>query len=484
MTTSNKEIWRELGRRFNPFEPAVPPEWWVERQDNPALEMSRRLGEDRNAPYHILLMGPVGSGKTTELFRIAHFRRQAEDCIVFLDVNQHFERIVKDRDAFEKIHAWEILFLIGLGLIQKGHDEGFSEEDLREPAKALAQNWQRLAQTSDTPSVPTLEAGGIFEAAQLLVPAITSAAGADTQTSLAITAGTGFISKAASSIKNWFIPMGCSQKPISDQDSDAQRLLKTVNDLIELIQKADRARRLLVFIDGLDRILDMNRARMLMISSILLTSLRCALVITAPYALYQRQAAVLRSRYSHCYTLFDQTVLDKKEPWKDGPGVDILLKLYQRRTSDLNCPGLIHPEWLRYIAYYSAGQVRNFVRLIGELCDNALLENAEQATQPLVDKTLNYRRRYLETYINKTEIQILQGVIDDKSRALPHHEKTQDLLQDNRLICYHNDIEWYFPHTLLTMFRLQMTEKRAKPQSPEEVLMIKSPSTDLYAHNP
>lgn len=467
MPRTTSELWQEIGNRFDPFHSDVPPEWWVERQNKPALKISRRLEDrSRTAPYHILLMGPIGSGKTTELYRIIHARTQARDCVVFLDVFAHIDRIVKDINAIEKIEAWEVIFLIGLALINKARKMGYSDEDLNAPAKALAESWQRLAQNSNTPGAPVLEVGGIFEAAQLLVPALLTAAGADPETAHAVTAGTGMFSKALSSVKNWFIPIGRSQQHISDQDSEAQRLLNTVNSLIDHIQQRHEDRQLLLFIDGLDYIRDMNRARMVMIDSTLITQLKCSLLITAPYALYQRRPEVLQTRYSYCCALYDEAVLDKEEPWKDGPGIETLLSLYERRTADLACTHLIHPEWLRYIAYYSAGHVRTFVSMIRELADNARLENAERATEELVDETLTYRRKLLGALIDKADIQILQGVIDDEFRSLPDDEKTQDLLQKNRLLCYQNHIEWYFPHTLLTMFHLRMRKQRPKPELP------------------
>jgi hypothetical protein len=462
---SSKDIWREIGIRFNPFEPAVKPEWRVERQDGHAREISSQLGSNRGAPYHILLMGPTGAGKSTELLSAAEERANAEDCVVFVDVYQHFALVVNDTAAFDKIGSWEVVFLIGLALIKKARDEGIPEADLHEAAKALALSWEKLAQASDTPVI-ALEVGAIFEAAQLLVPAFMTAAGAAPVAVLAATAGSGFIAKATRGIKSWFLPMGRSVKTIPDQDTEAQKLLYVVNELIEFVRSRSNAQRLIVFVDGLDRIQKMDHARALMIDSGLLTYLRCALVITAPYALYQRQSTVLNSRYQYCKTLYSEAVLDKKEPWRDGSGIEMLLELYKKRTRDLEAPDLIDDAWLRYLAYYSAGHTRNFVRLISSLADYALIADASSATEALIAKTLRNQRLLLEARLDRSDIAILQSVIDDPKRTLPDDDKTEALLQDNRLLPYLNDSEWYFPHTLLTMHRLSMPTQRPKPQLP------------------
>lgn len=457
-----KEIWREIRRRFDPFEPVQKPEWRARRQNTNIRDISYLLASDPDTAYHLLVMGPAGSGKTTELLGIAAERNAQEDCVVFLDVHRHFDLVLGDKPSFQRVSAWEVLILLGLTLIRKGIDEGIPQEDLQETAKTLAINWEKLGKASGVTPL-SVNVSSIFEAAQLITPALMSAANASPTLSTALNAASAAAAAIARGI-HWTWIMGAAKIPILDQESEAQDLIHTIGLLIQIIRSHTRSRRMVLIIDGLDRIQDIDHAKALMVDSSLFTYIKNAtLIVTAPHALYQRQPTVLQSRYRYSYALYNEMVLDKYEPWKDGPGIETLLELYHKRIADLNAPNFIHEAWLRYIAYYSGGHTRHFVRLIRTLADFAYGSDPNAPIEIPLDRAFRQIRLPLEAGMDKGDIEILEGVIRDPHHALPIHEKTSALLWDDRLLPYVNDAEWYFPHTMLTMFRLEVPHKRPKP---------------------
>src|SRR5262245_48084555 len=65
-----RSAWETVYERFDPYEPATAPAWRIERPKNPVphliADLRRPFGTTR-----CLLMGSVGTGKSTELRRVA-----------------------------------------------------------------------------------------------------------------------------------------------------------------------------------------------------------------------------------------------------------------------------------------------------------------------------------------------------------------------------------------------------------------------------
>jgi hypothetical protein len=129
---SRRDLWREFYDRFDPELPA-PMEWRAPRPHSPAKRMLETLDRPFGTP-RILLMGTVGTGKTTELLRVTEEREQRE-LVVFLDLERHFTNVVKDPNALYRIQAWEVCFLAGLARVgAQVHQDRNGGPALLEPA--------------------------------------------------------------------------------------------------------------------------------------------------------------------------------------------------------------------------------------------------------------------------------------------------------------------------------------------------------------
>ncbi|EPX61001.1 hypothetical protein D187_001653 [Cystobacter fuscus DSM 2262] len=136
-------------------------EWRAPRPHSPAKKMLETLDQPFGIP-RILLMGTVGTGKTTELMRVAEEREQRE-LVVFLDLERHFANVVKDPNALYRIQAWEVCFLAGLALVFRFKERLGTELD-PEMVKQLGQAWQGLAEATKTPA-PQLDLGSFAKEA-------------------------------------------------------------------------------------------------------------------------------------------------------------------------------------------------------------------------------------------------------------------------------------------------------------------------------
>lgn len=438
---SRRDLWRELYDRFDPELPA-PMEWRAPRPHSPAKRMLETLDRPFGTP-RILLMGTVGTGKTTELLRVTEEREQRE-LVVFLDLERHFTNVVKDPNALYRIQAWEVCFLAGLALVAR-FKERLGLELEPELVTQLGRAWQALAEATKTPT-PQLDLGSFAKEALELggTLAATGALGVEAAWGLK-TAKT-----VMGALRSWNLPLGRSEKALPDQDRQVQELLGAVNLLLGEVQS--KHRKVLLVIDGLDRIRDLPRAKALFVESQLLSQLVCPLVVCGPFAL-RHDLATAGVRGFKADALVNEPVLKHDEPSHPGPGVDFFRELYAHRVKDLGkeAQELVGPEQLGELAYRSGGRARDFVRFIRSLAELAWDQDAQTATPALVKQVLDEWRLRQETGLHKGHIQLLQDVMTDPEHRLPPGDLAYELLDYQHLLPYPNNPEWYYPHPLLTM---------------------------------
>src|SRR5262245_19375805 len=105
---SRRAVWEILMDRFDPKVPVRKEAWRASRERSPAAAIVRSLDVPRGIP-RVLLTGTVGTGKTTELLRIAE-ARTAKEFVVFLSLERHFHEVVGDLPALQNVSAWEVCF--------------------------------------------------------------------------------------------------------------------------------------------------------------------------------------------------------------------------------------------------------------------------------------------------------------------------------------------------------------------------------------
>ncbi|WP_437751198.1 hypothetical protein [Sorangium sp. So ce1389] len=448
---SRRPLWELLFQRFDPEQPAELPEWRALRPLSPAEAIGKALDRPFGIP-RVLLTGTVGTGKTTELLRIAQARAPKE-FVVFLNLERHFHEVVGDPAALQQVSPWEVCFLAGLSLLRSAEERlgfAFPEGHLRDLGKA----WAALAKASgEVEKEPELDVAKLAKSMVLLASNTAKTAGGPVGAAV----GTGLSALASvADAGKWSLPFGLEKRALPDQDSQVQTLLRSVNVLIGLVQQ--RASKVLLIIDGLDRIEDFDRAKALLLDSQLIGQLACRTVVCGPFAL-RRDGAIVNVRgFSDVPPLVNVPVLSQADPARPGPGVSFLCDLYARRVADLGAEGLVPQPLLERLAYYSGGRAREFVVFVRRLAEFAWDEGADVATAALVDRVLDERRRRRETGLHRGHIRLLEAVAADPDHRLPEDELAYKLLTYGALLPYPDGSEWYYPHPLLTLNLV-----RAKP---------------------
>jgi hypothetical protein len=440
---SRRALWKTFIERFDPEAPVQQAAWRAARIRSPAQTICERLDVPVGTP-RLLVTGTVGTGKTTELYRIAE-QRAATDFVVLVDVERHFSDVVKDAPALQRISSWEVCFLMGIALLRAA-EERLAFNFPKAHRDDLQRAWSALAKVTGSGDSPSFDLGSL--ARSMIVMASSALSGG--------AAGAGLdLLKSASDAVSWSIPIGRAQRPIADQESDIQALLAQINTLIGLVQQ--RGSRVLLVIDGLDRITEFSRAKELFLDSQLISLLDCPMVVCGPFALRHHPATAAIRGFHDVPPVVNEPVLLQADPRSPGPGVEFFRDLFSRRVTDLaGGKDMIPADHLDKLAYYSGGRAREFVSLVRRLAEKGWFGDRERATDEIVEDVLEERRRHRETGLHKGHIRVLEGVARDPQHRLPEDPLAQDLLTYGTLLPYPNESEWYYPHPLLLRHLIQV----------------------------
>jgi hypothetical protein len=444
-THSAKQIWAAIYDRFAPHEPAQGPVR-VPRADYNTVQslvshFSRPFGERR-----YLLAGPTGSGKSTELLRLTEQLTDAR-IVVFFDVWQHLSDRVLDPAAIDRLTPAEVVGLVGLAIHRAavegpGLDLAPEAQVLAEALRGLARagaEWMGTPEASISADVDvaklagemTVWTGGWVDAA---VPAM--------GTAMRLLA-------AAANHARWTLPLGAGARGRhTDQHPLVRSVVEAVEGLLAAI-KRQTSRRVLLIVDGLDRMTDPSAFEALFVRSRALVVLPCDSVFTVDASALQRYPGMLAG--FDAAELACLPVRNHQRPEEHGSGIAFFRELFARRLSllDLKSEDVIAADVLDDLAFSSGGRVRDFMHLVRELASLSY-EDPLPASRRRVDEAIRLQRLQRESGINAGEIRVLHAVMDDPSHRLPEDPVARTLLHQARLLSYPNESTWYYPHPLLT----------------------------------
>ena len=450
---SHRDVWKVLLDRFEPELP-TPRQWRAEREESPAKKILADLDRPLLAPPKVLVTGTVGTGKTSELLRIAEARAEkGAEFVIVLDLVRHFRRAVSDLEALQNVTSWEVCFLAGLALIRAAKEQ-LGYDFPVEQIEGLQKAWRDLAAASQASTTPaaSVDILSVIKSMTLMASnaaaPVVAAVGGPVTASVAAASGLKVLSEIAGAGK-WSLPIGRKgTKSLEDQDELMQTLLDRVNLLLGTFRQWNR--RVLLIIDGLDRIVDGSRAESLFLRSQMIASLDCALVVCAPFALRNDMAAT-EARGFRLRTLHNAPVMDHHDPRSYGAGVSFLVDVFRCRVRDIHGEGLVSDSLLKRLAYYSGGRARDFVKTIGMLAERGWDDDAPAATEAHVEDVLKEARALVETGLDRGHIELLEEVVRDPEHRLPPGDLARELLTYGRLLPFPNESEWFYPHPLLTL---------------------------------
>jgi hypothetical protein len=469
-------FWEEIHHWFNPFEPVSleQPGLHAERDPryNPILKLEREL-RLTNDYCRFLLTGAVGNGKTSELNYFAN-RLTEHRLVVLVDLWAHVQSNVRDENALDHLEVWELLGLIGVAVYQAGKERlghrWADEPKQLERALGVLREAEQAGGKAEINIVElgrgmTVAAGGLAGAV-LGGPVGAAVGGVLGETSVSAAKS---LAKTVADASKWTWKVGLpGTRRRGDQDGDVRRVLDAVNQLLGALQNA-YGRRLLLVLDGLDRIRAPERTQALFLDSRLLGNVECDQLITMPAMLMRRQGQNVE--HFTIKDLHNIPVLNRAAPLdrsRPGPGLKFFRELVAKRVAwtgeRLAAQGVTAPadplpeSIIDRLAYYSGGLARDFIKLVRLAALEALDQGADRIDNAIVDRVLREAREDKEYFMSDREIELLEAVMADPDHRLPGDGLALEMLVQRRLLAYPNETTWYFPHPLLTLALL-------KPQS-------------------
>lgn len=193
----------------------------------------------------------------------------------------------------ETLEIWEVLLLVGLGLYRAGSEYRFFGEGEQRALEEAATELQpgdapirlNVAKLAKAMAVGVVAAGTGAAAGSAAGPAgtILGALGGLVTHAAGATEALTMLEVGQESL-DWNLPLGRFGKPaVQDREGRVQRLLQAVNRLIGKIQQ--QGWRVVLVVDGLDRIKHRSTAERLFTESALLSQLGCRVVMSGPLLL-------------------------------------------------------------------------------------------------------------------------------------------------------------------------------------------------------
>lgn len=425
----DKETAQRLYHAFDPTEPlrTATANRYVSREDSVVREFRQQL--EFTDDHRFLVAGPVGSGKSTELFRMyAELQQDTRRVTVLLDLVAQFD--------VNALSAGQVVFLVALALLKSA--DSVPPELMRE----LESTYLGMVHPDDrrTLDLAGLLGGlGTFVAGAVGGGLAADAAKAATDALKTVDLRTSLPGKGFAFDKN---------------DPRAHQLTAVLGKVLRHVRQKTN-RRHLVLLDGLDKVRGKDRIDELFCSGLLAcTGVQgLELVCAAPPSLrfdvgYKGRTGFTEMLRLGLFKVFQRT---------GGTHEDGLARMHEIlerriRDADLDPDVILHtaPDGRRAghrALVQSGGLVRDLMHLIRRAAMSASQHVGASLTGADLEEAIRKRALdYLDS-LNLGRERLLYETWTQKQR--PEGDEVDLLLNDNLILTYDNGSPWCRPHPLV-----------------------------------
>jgi len=415
---------------------------YVERPDAPLAEMMSDLlrgGESARC----VLSGARGSGKTTELIRLAR-QLGSDRCVVYANLG---EALPEDAGTLS------VLALLGAALL-RALETWTSPDGEDTPATATATaRRQALGSALQRFGLGVDALASLIEAVAPLVwlawPGATTASAMPYAIASAKTAQV--LRRAISRVQELLRRDGLGGRLPHGKEDDARAVVEAVNGILAALAKA-AGRPPLLIAEGLDKLATAESVKLALADAHLLLDLETALVLSGPTRI---QADIrlheLRARGGFRYHALPNVpvrIHGAEGATDNADGVNLLVELYRKRMAQLGDQARRFPdELVAEAAKLSSGITRDFLALLEAVGQQALQDGRDVAQPGDLDAAARAARIIRQGYLREHHYALLWRILEKGS--LPSMPDADMLLYENYVVCYRNGDLWYEPHALL-----------------------------------
>lgn len=382
--------------------------WFVERTGSPRRRLARFL--QPHQPHKVLFVGHRGTGKSTELNKLAE------------EIQDRFHTIGFDALTVvgrANMRYEDLMLALATQVTRRCIDDGLLGRPITEP---LREGWQALADWWRQ-----MVAGFNLGTPRRL----------DTIASLSTLLGE--------------VELGVKQSAFTREqmnalvDQQMPELVRWLNWVIEQAEKHLNPRSLLLVVEGLDKV-DLEPARHIFRDhAATITALNASTIYTFPLPLRYAEDYGAVQRYFDHHVLLPNLRLRDADGNDDREGQTALRRLVLNRLAET----LIHPEALNLLIMASGGIAVDLVKLVrqaalfalerGEAADRIEVGDAQNAIKEL--------RREMAANLSLVEWRVLKA--RHRDRRLTNEPEIEKLLYKGALVEYPNDPHWCDVHPVL-----------------------------------
>lgn len=423
--------WAELVRVFDPFKPLADSldQLYVEREDAPSRRIARELGIGSDFKSKFVLIGARGSGKTTELWRLARLV-EGDRYVIGIDLSL---------SGLDDPSAFEVVLLIAMRLLR---DLKTVRKDEAAPLEVELNKVYASAKRADTKNDL-----GIDDGVKIVGGSIAALAGVPGPGAAGVGAAAGMLAKVTRHV----LAQRRARRDVEDTDAGAG-LLEVFQRIVERLE-AVIEKPVLVLVDGLDMVFDPERIYPIFVRAPFLAAAPVAFVLVGPISVLPSPQLVnaLRSRMKierlPNLRLYHRLADGKLEATTDAE--DGFAKLLAARAREVGFEDdLFTAEALSALTAASGGVVRGFVRLV----QDSLISAERKATLGAGDvkRTIDRERLELQSAVQKEDT--MKVLVATLRRALLPGEppgRAEELLYEGYILHHEDGESWYRPHEIL-----------------------------------
>ncbi len=406
MRSMSEELWTKAFRIFDPLKPLAGEELrelYIERKGAfaPWLADNIRMSE---VPFKVVVSGQLGNGKSTELAKAEELLKEE-----FLTARLEVERLFD----IHNVNHVEVLIGIGALLYKRAEEEG-----VKLPHNLLDKLVESVNSIQKARSRQTT-----FE---LSTPELLKMIG------LGFRLGFGWETVKKEEIRPYLA-----------------NILDALSRIVEEVENRTK-KSCVVFVDGLDKVSNLDLARDIFAESRLLCEPPCHLVYTAPFALFHApDFGRLSSHFSDSKELPNITIRKRGSDERVKEGYDFFEELTRRRLKFIGAEGLIVPDALRRLTEMSGGIVRDFIALMRSAVYEAMRRNLPRIDLPCAEAAVEEKRRERTRGLTQKHLDLLQRFKDDPSLPPETSPTMSELLLGCHIVYYEDGEGWYGVHPLV-----------------------------------
>ena len=240
-------------------------------------------------------------------------------------------------------------------------------------------------------------------------------------------------------------------------ESNLSDLLKYINAIIEEIRKQQGNRHILVIIDGLDKVYDLDTVMKVYYNGgINLLLPKCNIIYTVPLALfYTSEFGQIRTTFDDFFVLPNINI-QHRDGTPDKIGLDTLSRLINKRI----IPELITLDALQELIRLSGGLIRDLLYLAKDASSNTRVRQGEQIELSDINQAANKIRNVYRTMLKPEEYEELRYIYNNPLKQTFDNAIAQKLVHNLSLIEYRNGGTWWNVHPVVVPLLSEHNDSR------------------------